>query len=77
LIVPALAAHAAPSRFRLFTGYAIGLTGYVLGLIASALYDFPTGAAIVCLLAAVGASTAVVLGRAGPRVGWNAGSSNA
>jgi zinc/manganese transport system permease protein len=79
LIVPALAAHAAPSRFRLFTGYAIGLTGYVLGLIASALYDFPTGAAIVCLrlLAAVGASTAVVLGRGGARVGWNAGSSNA
>jgi zinc/manganese transport system permease protein len=77
LIVPALAAHAAPRRCRLFTGYAIGLTGYVLGLIASALYDFPTGAAIVCLLAAVGASTAVVLGRAGPRVGWNAGSSNA
>ncbi len=77
LIVPALAAHAAPSRFRLFTGYAIGLTGYVLGLLASALYDLPTGAAIVCLLAAVGASAAVVLGCAVPRLGGNAGSSGA
>jgi zinc/manganese transport system permease protein len=69
LIVPALAAHAAPRRFRLFTGYAIGLLGYVFGLLASALYDFPTGAAIVCLLATVGASAAVVLGRAAPRAG--------
>jgi zinc/manganese transport system permease protein len=69
LIVPALAAHAAPRRFRLSTGYAIGLMGYVLGLLASALYDFPTGAAIVCLLAVVGGSTAVVLGRAVPKIG--------
>jgi zinc/manganese transport system permease protein len=68
LIIPALAAHAAPSRLRLPTGYVIGLTGYVLGLLASALYDFPTGAAVVCLLAAVGAVAAVVLSRVIPRV---------
>ena len=61
LIVPALAAQAAPQRLRLPVGYAVGLAGYVLGLLASALYDFPTGAAIVCLLAAVGALAAVVL----------------
>jgi len=64
LIVPALAAHAAPRRLRLTAGYAVGFTGYVLGLLASANYDFPTGAAIVCLLAAVGATAAVALGRA-------------
>ena len=64
LIVPALAAHAAPRRLRLTTGYAVGFTGYVLGLLASALYDFPTGAAIVCVLAIVGAATPVVLDRA-------------
>ncbi len=69
LIVPALVARAAPQRFRLPAAYAVGFAGYVLGLLASALYDFPTGAAIVCLLAAVGASAAVVLGRAVPRVG--------
>jgi zinc/manganese transport system permease protein len=64
LIVPALAAHAAPRHLRLAAGYAIGFTGYVLGLLASAMYDFPTGATIVCLLAAVGAAAAIALGRA-------------
>ena len=61
LIVPALAAHAAPRHLRLAAGYAVGFTGYVLGLLASANYDFPTGAAIVCLLAAVGVAAAVAL----------------
>ena len=64
LIVPALAAHAAPRRLRLAAGYVVGIGGYVLGLLASALYDFPTGAAVVCLLAAVGATAAVALGHA-------------
>jgi zinc/manganese transport system permease protein len=68
LIVPALAAHAAPRRLRLSVGYSVGFTGYVLGLLASANYDFPTGAAIVCLLAGVGAAAAVVLSRVVPRV---------
>jgi zinc/manganese transport system permease protein len=48
LIVPAVAA-----RGQLARGYAIGAAGYVVGLIASALLDVPTGAAIVCALAAV------------------------
>ena len=48
-----MAAHAAPRRLRLSAGYAVGFTGYVLGLLASANYDLPTGAAIVCFLAAV------------------------
>src|SRR5262249_19764828 len=65
LIVPALAAQAAPHRLRLPVGYAVGLAGYVLGLLASALYALPTGAAIVCLLAAVGALAPGVLRLAG------------
>src|SRR6266851_9526550 len=40
LIVPALAAQAAPRDLRLATGYVVGFTGYVLGLLASANYDF-------------------------------------
>jgi ABC-type Mn2+/Zn2+ transport system permease subunit len=45
LIVPYLAAHAAPRHLRLAAGYVVGLTGYVLGLLAAANFDFPTGAA--------------------------------
>jgi zinc/manganese transport system permease protein len=69
LIVPALAAQAAPPRLRLPVAYSIGLSGYVLGLLASALYDFPTGAAIVCLLGVTAAPAAAVISRASPRVG--------
>jgi zinc/manganese transport system permease protein len=64
LIVPALAAHAAPRHLRLAAGYAVGFTGYVLGLLTSANYDVPTGAAIVCLLAAVGGTAVLALRRA-------------
>lgn len=53
LIVPALAACAFPRR-RLVIGYALGVLGYALGLIASALFDLPSGAAIVCALVVVG-----------------------
>jgi zinc/manganese transport system permease protein len=45
LIVPALAAH---GRWRL--GYGVGAIGYVAGLLASALLDLPSGAAIVLSL---------------------------
>jgi hypothetical protein len=41
--VPALAAHAAPRHLRLAAGYVFGFTGYVLGRLASATYDFPIG----------------------------------
>jgi zinc/manganese transport system permease protein len=54
LIIPALAARAV-SRGALAVGYGVGLAGYVLGLLASAAWDFPTGAAIVCGLAIAGA----------------------
>jgi zinc/manganese transport system permease protein len=63
LVFASLAARTAPQRLRLPVGYAVGLAGYVLGLLASALYDFPTGAgaAIACLLTAVGALAEVGL----------------
>jgi zinc/manganese transport system permease protein len=48
LIVPALV-----SRERLARGYLLGATGYVLGLIASGLFDLPSGAAIVLALVGV------------------------
>ncbi len=54
LIVPALA-----SGERLARGLAIGTAGYALGLIASGLFDLPSGAAIV--LALVGVSGLVAL----------------
>jgi zinc/manganese transport system permease protein len=42
LIVPALAARRSAMR-----GYAVGIAGYAAGLLASALFDLPAGAAIV------------------------------
>jgi zinc/manganese transport system permease protein len=53
LIVPALAASPLARQRRLSAGYAVGLVGYLLGLIASATLDVPTGAAVVCTLALV------------------------
>ena len=50
LIVPALAARLYPQKFRLLVGYLVGVAGYVAGLIASALFDLPTGAVIVATL---------------------------
>jgi zinc/manganese transport system permease protein len=47
LIIPALSGG-------LLVGYAVGVSGYVLGLTGSALLDLPTGAAIVCGLALAG-----------------------
>jgi zinc/manganese transport system permease protein len=54
LIVPALV-----SGERLARGYVIGAAGYALGLIASGLFDFPSGAAIVLALVAVAGTAAL------------------
>ncbi len=51
LIVPALTFQGMATKHPLVWAYALGLGGYVLGLIASAFFDVPTGAAIVCALA--------------------------
>ncbi|MGD9983977.1 MAG: metal ABC transporter permease [Porticoccaceae bacterium] len=59
LIVPALAAGG-----RLARAGAVGVTGYVLGLLASGLFDLPAGAAIVLALVAV----ATLGGKAAPKV---------
>ena len=55
LIVRALSSRNASSRRGLLIGYGVGLVGYVIGLAASVIWDFPTGAAIVCGLALTGA----------------------
>jgi len=53
LIIPALAAKRFAEPIRLWVAYAVGLLGYVLGLVASSLYDLPTGAVIVVSLLVV------------------------
>jgi zinc/manganese transport system permease protein len=62
LILPALAARRYAPPARLWVGYGVGLAGYLLGLVASSLFDLPTGAVVVVallvtMLAAVLAST--------------------
>lgn len=60
LIVPALAARLFPERIRLAVGYAVGIAAYASGLVASSLFDLPTGATIVVALVAVFALVALL-----------------
>ena len=53
LIIPALASRNAV-RWRLAKAYIVGGLGYLLGLVASNLFDVPTGAIIVWAMAVVG-----------------------
>lgn len=53
LIIPALASRNA-TRYRLAKAYAVGGLGYLFGLVASNLFDLPTGAIIVWAMAIVG-----------------------
>lgn len=53
LIIPALASRNA-TRLRLAKAYAVGGLGYLFGLVASTLFDLPTGAIIVWAMAIVG-----------------------
>jgi zinc/manganese transport system permease protein len=50
LIVPALACRHYPPGLRLYMGYGLGVAGYAMGLLLSALYDLPSGAVIVLSL---------------------------
>ena len=59
LILPALAVRGQTLRRGLLTGWGIGALAYMVGLTASALFDWPAGPAIVIALAA----TALVAGR--------------
>ena len=62
LIVPALATRRIV-RWRLAVSYALGAAGYALGLVVSALTDWPSGPAIVWLMTAL----AVFVFACGPR----------
>jgi zinc/manganese transport system permease protein len=53
LIIPALATRNAV-RFRLGKAYLVGGLGYLIGLVASTVFDLPTGAIIVWAMALVG-----------------------
>ena len=63
LIVPALATRRLTRR-RLAVAYALGAAGYAVGLVVSALTDWPSGPAIVWVMTAL----AVFVFACGPRV---------
>ncbi len=65
LIIPALAVRRLEPH-GLAWAYGVGILGYVLGLLASALFDLPAGAIIVWSLALVGTAVAVIAGRRRP-----------
>ncbi|MEX2163248.1 MAG: metal ABC transporter permease [Sulfuricaulis sp.] len=54
LIIPALTGRFQPARRQLIVGYSVGVAGYATGLSASALFDLPSGAVVVCALALIG-----------------------
>lgn len=60
LIIPALASRAIPGKSRQWFGYGLAVSGYLLGLVLSALLDMPSGALIVWVLAALGIAMAAV-----------------
>jgi zinc/manganese transport system permease protein len=61
LIVPALATRSLPGVRRLAVSLALGALGFAAGLALSALADLPSGAVIVCTLAATGLLLALLL----------------
>lgn len=60
LIVPALATAARDGKARYVLAYAVGAAGYALGLALSAVFDLPSGAVVVCAMAACGLAARVV-----------------
>jgi zinc/manganese transport system permease protein len=62
LIVPALATYRI-ERHRVLYAFIIGVAGYAAGLLLSALFDLPGGAAIVWAMALAGGAAAVRLSR--------------
>jgi zinc/manganese transport system permease protein len=65
LVVPALATYYSRGK-RLLKAYAIGVSGYALGLLLSVLADLPSGAAIVCAMTAIGLPVLVVTSKIPP-----------
>jgi zinc/manganese transport system permease protein len=62
LIIPALATYRIRLR-RTHYAFAVGISGYAIGLMLSAWFDLPSGAAVVWTMAGTGAFTAWLLGR--------------
>lgn len=60
LILPALGSRASDGRRGLLLAYGVGISGYVLGLMASAVFDLPAGPVIVWALALCALVAAVV-----------------
>ena len=54
LIIPALATRRLNEKSGLALGYTIGIAGYGLGILVSALFDLTTGAVVVLTLALTG-----------------------
>jgi zinc/manganese transport system permease protein len=63
LIIPALPTRAIKGQCGLVISLAVGILGYVLGLLLSALFDLPTGAVIVWTLALLGVIAAPLVSR--------------
>jgi zinc/manganese transport system permease protein len=64
LIVPALATHRL-RKHRMPVAFAVGVAGYLIGLLLSLWLDLPAGAAIVCTMTLVG-TPLLLWGRAEP-----------
>ena len=62
LIIPALATYRISHR-RTHYAFAVGITGYAIGLILSAWFDLPSGATVVWTMAGAGILAAWLLGR--------------
>ena len=61
LIIPALATRKLAPRFQLAAGWCIGLLAYLIGIGFSMVWDYPTGALIVCAMAVVAIAAAWTL----------------
>lgn len=64
LILPALATRGAHGRSRLLAAYLIGAAGYAFGLAGSALFDLPSGAVVVLVMALIAGIASFWLGSA-------------
>ena len=67
LVIPALATFYSRGR-RYAKAYAIGVLGYAVGLMLSAMTDLPSGAMVVCAMATVGAAFFLLTSRPQSRV---------
>ena len=63
LIIPALATRSLSGPRRAVVAYGLGAAGFALGLVASALFDLPSGAVIAWALAGCGFLAAAANGR--------------